>query len=205
MSHPIRDRLRELETDVQDLRVLPAAEVRAHGRRRGRRQMVTATVALAVVVAGGVTATTTWAHRHGAANVPAAARVTCVLTLPEDPADVTVRMVDGGAAAGRVDATATGLKNRRFTVLNPHDGPPGDRVAGSATLHYGPAAIGAASLLRAWLRGDTTMWFDPDRSGATVDLLVGPTFAGFATTTGANQAMVAAGEPSAPPACSTNR
>jgi hypothetical protein len=64
-----------------------------------------------------------------------------------------------------------------------------------------PAGLGAAALLRAALIGGATMRFDPARSDDTIDLTLGATFVRLATSTEFNQALVAAGAPSAPPEC----
>jgi hypothetical protein len=97
-------------------------------------------------------------------------------------------------------ATATGLRERGFTVLT-HTGGAANEPAGPTTLTYGPAAIGTATVLRAALIGDTTMRFDPARSGDTIELTLGTTFERLATSTELNQALVAVGEPTAPPEC----
>ena len=202
MSRPVHERLRDLETDVRDLRVLPAAAVRARGRRRGQRQLTVLAVAGAVVATtAGIAATETFERPHqNSAAGGAAYRVDCVLALPTSPAEVRVRVLDGGAPAGLPDTAASQLRVRSFTVLaGPTDGDP----AGATTMRYGPTAIGAATLLRAAVHGDVLMRFDPDRQDETVDLTLGPAFARLATTTEINQNLVAAGEPSAPPQCST--
>jgi hypothetical protein len=200
MSRPVHERLRELEYDVRELQVLPAAEVRARGRRRGRRQMSAVVVACAVVATtAGVGVAAAWERPdQRTAATGAAPTVSCVLDLPDSPADVHTRVLDGGAPAGLTDATASQLRARSFTVLaSPVEGDP----AATTTLYYGPAAIGAATLLRAVVHGDVQMRFDPDRRDDTVDLVLGPAFTRLATTIEINQSLVAAGEPSAPPQC----
>lgn len=193
---PVHERMRELESEVRDLDVLPAAAVRARGRSRGRRRLA------AVVVAGAVVATTAgvtfaWPDRQDnttPAAVPPA--LNCVLALPASPADVRVRVVDGGASAGVADAAAAQLRARTFTVLDATTGP-----EGATALRYGPAAIGSAALLRAALHGEVTMQFDETRGDGTVDLVLGPAFTRLATTTELNQNLVTVGEPTAPPQC----
>jgi hypothetical protein len=192
MSRPVRERLRELEADVQHLQVRPAADIRARGRSRGRRQ------AAAVVAAGvAVVATTgialTWPHQrvNPTGDRPA---VSCVLALPDDPAEVRIQVFGGGA-----DTVAAQLRARRFSVQIAaiHPGP----VTGAAALRYGPAAIGAATVVRAEVHGAVAMRFDPGRPDATVDLTVGPAFTRLATATEVNRDLALAGEPSAPPEC----
>jgi hypothetical protein len=199
MSNPVHERLRQLESEVQDLRVLPAAAVRARGRRRARRQMAAVTTGVAVVATtAGITATQIFDRPDRDATPPAAAgpAVGCVLTLPDSPAQIHVRVLEGGAPAGQGETTAAQLRERGFTVLTPGDAP-----AGPTTLRYGPAAIGAATVLRAVVVGAATMQFDPARTDDTIDLTLGTTFDRLGTTTEINQALVTAGEPTAPPGC----
>ena len=210
MSRPLHERLRELETEVAHLQVLPAAAVRARGRRRGRRQLATVLTAVAVVaIPAGVAATRSLERPHqsttaagpAATRAPAGPGVACVLALPDSPAEIRIRVIDAGAPAGVADATATQLTRRGYTVLTGTAGTTGHHAAGSAALRYGPRAIGAATVLRAVLRGDTTMVFSPDRADDSIDLTLGAAFTRLATTTETNQALAAGGEPSAPPEC----
>lgn len=200
MPRPVPERLRDLEAEVHDLRVLPAASVRARGRQRGRRQLA------AVAVAGAVVATTAgvafaWPRSSEPVPLPAAAppTLTCELALPSSPAEVQLRLYDGGVPAERLAATVADLRARTFTVL---DGPAGTSdPAGTTVVRYGPAAIGAAALVRAGLHGDVAMRFDPGRPGETVDVILGPSFDRLATPTEINKNLVAAGPPTAPPEC----
>jgi hypothetical protein len=202
MPRTVHERLRELETDVRDLQVLPAATVRDRGRRRTRRQLA------AVAVAGAVVATTagitvTRSFERPPANTAAAATsavpsLSCVLALPNNPAEVHIRVLDGGAPVGEFDKTAARLRARTFTVLPRTTG--GDPAA-TTTVRYGPAAIGAATVVRAMVHGEVSMSFDPDRPDDTIDLTLGASFTRLATTTEVNQNLAAAGEPSAPPQC----
>jgi hypothetical protein len=129
--------------------------------------------------------------------------VSCVVALPDDPAAVRIRVVDGGSPTGSPAAVASQLRARRFTVLPDTTGTVGDGGGGAATLRYGPPAIGAAALLKAELHGHVTMRFDPARRDDTIDVILGWTFTRLATMTEVNQALAAAGEPTAPPRCST--
>jgi len=49
------------------------------------------------------------------------------------------------------------------------------------------------------------MWFDVDLPGDTVDLTFGRDFVRLNSTTEVNQALVTAGEPTAPPECPATR
>lgn len=214
MSRPVDERLRELESELHDLRVLPAAAVRARGRRLGRRRM-TGLMAAGVVVAvtAGIAAIQGWPGQRPSEQAPVgdgpAVRpvVSCSLTLPDGPAAVRVRVVDGGTTEGLPAATASQLRDRDFTVVAGAAGetetPAG--AVDAATLRYGPAAIGAAALLRAMLHDDATMRFDPARREEAIDLILGPAFTRLATATESNQALAAAGPPTAPPGCASGR
>ncbi|WIM97401.1 LytR C-terminal domain-containing protein [Actinoplanes oblitus] len=210
MSRPVPDRLRDLEADVRDLRVLPAAAIRARGRRRRRRQLAAVTTA-GVVLAAGAGVALAWPRQPATTagdlpsgdapvvEVPADREVRCVLMLPDDPAKVRIRVLDGGAPAALIDATADQLRKRRFRVLN---GATGSPLSGAASVSYGPAAIGAAVLVRAELHDAATMLFDPSLPDATVEVTLGAGFTRLATTTETNRNLVAIGEPVAPPECS---
>ncbi|MCO8272942.1 LytR C-terminal domain-containing protein [Actinoplanes sp. TRM 88003] len=196
MPRPVPERLRDLEAEIHDLRVLPAASVRARGRRRGRRQLA------AVAVAGAVVATTAgvafaWPRSSPSpAPVAAAPRLTCVLDLPGSPAEVQLRVYDGGVPTDRLAATVDGLRARTFTVL---DGPA--ESIDMTTLRYGPASIGAAALVRAELHGDVALRYDPTRAGETIDVVLGPAFDRLSTPTETNANLVAGGPPLAPEGC----
>jgi hypothetical protein len=202
MSRPVHERLRELETDVRDLQVLPAAAVRARGRRRGHRQLTALLMAAAVVATtAGIAATKFLERPHqrpvATGDLP---RVECVLAVPDSPAEFRIRVFDGGAPAGLLETTVSQLRARSFTVQvgTTRGGP-----VGTAALLYGPATVGAVTLVRAELPGHVTEGFDPDRRDGTIDLTLGSAFTRLATTTEVNQNLVAAGELSAPPQCST--
>ena len=229
MSRSMPDEFRKLESEVQNLEVLPAAEVRARGRRRGRRQMAATAVAVAVVATtAGVAATRTL----GSSDQPTAAPglvaaqpssavpgLLCDLTWPDSPEKVKIRVLDGGAPPGAPAAIATQLRERRFVVVRdaggptgpatgPTDsatGPAGDPATGPATspatVSYGPAAVGSAALVEAVVLGESTMSFDPGRRDDTVDLTLGSAFERLATSTELNQKLVAAAGSPAPPQC----
>jgi len=217
MSHPLPDQFRKLESEVQNLEVLPAAEIRARGRRRGRRNLAVTAVAVAVVATtAGVAATRTLGSSDQPTAAPglAAAQpssavpgLLCDLTWPDSPEQVRIRVLDGGAPAGAATAIATELRERRFVVVSDAGGPaepatgPAKVTHGPATVTYGPAAVGSAALVKAVVLGESTMSFDPGRRDDTVDLTLGSAFERLATTTELNQELVAAAGSPAPPEC----
>jgi hypothetical protein len=193
------EQLRELEAEVQHLQVSPAAAVRARGRRRARRQLSV------TLVAGAVVATTVGVAVTRSPEQPlqsaAAPEIACVVSMPKSPTAVRIRVLDGGAPAGLAATTVARLRERSFTVQT---GAAATAVHNPATLHYGPAAIGAAAFLKVQLLGDPSMVFDPGRADDTIDLTIGPSFAArFASPTELNRALVTAGQPSAPPQCTS--
>ncbi|AEV82010.1 hypothetical protein ACWT_0994 [Actinoplanes sp. SE50] len=206
MSRPVPDRLRELAAEVGDLPVPPAAEVRARGRQRSRRRLAVVTAAgLALVATAGVTVI--WPRRPAPVDdlvaggpPPSAAALHCSLALPDDPVEVRIRVLDGGASTALIDATAAHLRERRFTVLN---GATGSPLEGAASVSYGPAGIGSAALVRAYLQDGATMLFDPGIRDDIIAVTLGPAFTRLATPTEANRNLVAVGEPTAPPQCAT--
>jgi hypothetical protein len=210
MSRPMPERLRQLETEVRDLEVLPAADIRARGRRRRHRQLAAVSVAAAVVATtAGVAATRTLGSPDQPTAAPglvaaqpssAAPGLQCNLTLPDSAEKVRIRVRDGGAPAGAAAAIATQLRERRYVVVRDAGGPT-DPATGPARVSYGPAAIGAATLVKAVILGESTMRFDPDRTDDTIDLTLGSAFERLTTPTELNQALVELDEPTAPPQC----
>jgi hypothetical protein len=205
MSRPVRERIAELEADVEQVRLAPAAAVRARGRSRIRRRRAGATAALAVAVAAGgfgVTALTR-ADPDPVATLPAAPSAGCPfpvdLTLPDDPGDVIIKVVGRSDLVGE---TAIELKHRGFVAdeLRSFD-PDADNAGPVAVLRYGPQAVGAATVVRALVSGDVAMKFLPDRGGRTIDLALGTGFRRLATTTEVNMALVEFGEPARPAGC----
>ncbi|WP_305783251.1 LytR C-terminal domain-containing protein [Symbioplanes lichenis] len=181
----LSDELRQLDHDVADLPLAPAAAIRARGRRRGRAQLAATTVAVAAVAVTAGVVLTRPDEPQPVADVPPP--VACDVALPAEPAEVQVRVGGGDVAAE--------LRVRGFTVLS---GPPG---SGTTALAYGPAAIGDAALLRAYLPGEVAMHYDAARRDAVVDLTLAPGADRLATTIAINQALVEAGEPTPPPGC----
>lgn len=198
MSRPVRERLVELSAEVEQVRLAPAADVRARGRSRARRRVAATGAGLAVLVAaGGFGLTKVAANEPDTTAAAPPPSLSCDVTLPDDPSGVVIRVV-----GDRNGPVALDLMNRGFAA----DGRPGpDPDAGSpgpvAVIRYGPQAIGAATLVRALVDGDAVMKFLPDQTGRTVDLALGQDFGRLSTTTEVNQKLAEAGEPTRPPGC----
>ena len=119
------------------------------------------------------------------------------ITLPEDPAEVTVKVFNGTTTAGLADSVTNEFKNRRFTVQKP--GESKTKYNGVAEIRYGPDAVGRAQLLRAYFLAQSKMSYNAKRKGAVIDIVIGSKFRQLATTTEVNQSLVEVGEPTLPP------
>jgi hypothetical protein len=119
------------------------------------------------------------------------------VTLPDDPAEVTVRVLNGTTRAGLAESVTTEFKNRRFGVQKP--GESKTKYKGVAEIRFGPEAVGKAQLLRAYFLAQSRMSLNPKRKGTVIDIVIGSQFRQLATTTEVNQSLVEVGEPSTPP------
>ncbi|MGA5301720.1 LytR C-terminal domain-containing protein [Nucisporomicrobium flavum] len=198
--------LLDLAEDVRRAPLAPAAQIRARGRTRARRRTTLAATGLTLVAAGAGTAALRLAGDQpppASSPPPAAAPADpCAgldLSLPADPGDIRVRVLDGAATAGLDQSVVRDLRERRFTQAIAA-GEAAGRTDEVAILRYGPEAVGDAVVLRAMLRNQAVLQFDPERDGV-VELVVGDGFRRLATATETNQALVEAGKPTPPPEC----
>ena len=203
MSRPVRERLVDLAVDVEQVRLAPAAAVRARGHSRTRRRRAGTAAALVTVAAAAGFGLTSVAggDRVPVATLPAVPSRHCPipadLTLPDDPSAVVITVVGGSDKVGQV---AVELKQRGFSATDrAWIDPDSDTRGAVAVIRYGPRAIGAATLVRALVAGDAVMKFLPEQESRTVDLALGSDFRGLASSTEVNQKLVAAGEPTRPP------
>jgi hypothetical protein len=119
------------------------------------------------------------------------------VTLPKDPGEVTIKVLNGTKTPGLAESVTNDFKNRRFKVQAPSEDK--KQVKDVAVVRYGPAAVGSAQLLEAYFLGQATPEYDPKRKGAVVDIVVGSQFQQLATSTEVNQSLVELGEPLVPP------
>ena len=119
------------------------------------------------------------------------------VTLPDDPDQVTVKVLNGTKTPGLAENVTNDFKNRRFKVQAP--GEDKKRVKGVAVVRYGPEAVGSAQLLEAYFLGEATPEYNPKRKGAVVEIVIGSQFQQLATSTEVNQSLVELGEPQVPP------
>jgi hypothetical protein len=119
------------------------------------------------------------------------------VTLPDDPAEVTVKVYNGTNTAGLAESVTNEFKNRRFTVQKPAESK--TKYKGVAEIRYGPDAVGKAQLLRAYFLAQSKMEYNAKRKGAVIDIVIGSQYRQLATTTEVNQSLVEVGEPTLPP------
>ena len=125
MSRPVRERLVDLAVDVEQVRLAPAAAVRARGHSRTRRRRAGTAAALVTVAAAAGFGLTSVAggDRVPVATLPAVPSRHCPipadLTLPDDPSAVVITVVGGSDKVGQV---AVELKQRGFSAtIAPED------------------------------------------------------------------------------------
>jgi hypothetical protein len=124
------------------------------------------------------------------------------IKLPE-PQDVKLNVF---SAANKSTATASDVAsdfaNRKFVVANAKDkkwpDPLKKNVDGVAVLRYGPKAVGAEWLVRAYFLDEANNEFDIKRTDDVVDVVIGAKFKQLATITEVNQALAQLGNPTLP-------
>jgi LytR cell envelope-related transcriptional attenuator len=119
------------------------------------------------------------------------------VTLPDDPAEVVVKVYNGTNNAGLANAVTTEFKNRRFTTQKPAENK--TKFKGVAIIRFGPDTVGKAQLLRAYFLAQSKMEYSAKRKGQLIDIVVGDQYRQLATTTEVNQSLVEVGEPTVPP------
>jgi hypothetical protein len=117
--------------------------------------------------------------------------------LPDDPAEVTLKVLNGTKRAGLAESVSTEFKNRRFTVQP--SGKSKTKFAGVAEVRYGPDTVGKAQLVRAYFLAQSKMVYNEKRKGQLIEIVIGDDFQQLATTTEVNQSLVEIGEPDLPP------
>ncbi|AEV87992.1 hypothetical protein ACWT_6981 [Actinoplanes sp. SE50] len=127
-----------------------------------------------------------------AAGAPAAD-----IHLPDDPAEVTLQILNGTNRAGLADSVSTEFKNRRFTVKDP--GKSKSKLKGVAEIRFGPDTVGKAQLVKAYFLAQAKMVYSDKRKGELIEVVIGSDFQQLATTTEVNQSLVEIGEPTLPP------
>jgi hypothetical protein len=117
--------------------------------------------------------------------------------LPDDPAEVTIKVYNGTSIPGLAESVSTEFKNRRFTTQKPTENK--TKFTGVAEIKFGPDAVGKAQLLRAYFLDQSKLEYSAKRKGSEIDIVIGKQFRQLATTTEVNQSLVEVGEPTLPP------
>ncbi|HEY7222852.1 MAG TPA: LytR C-terminal domain-containing protein [Micromonosporaceae bacterium] len=116
------------------------------------------------------------------------------------PTEVTLNVYNGSTRVGLADQIGNEFVNRGFVVPTKGTVPKGQEYSGIGKTVYGPEAVGAEWLVKAYfLDGALEEHFDPARTGGDVDLILGQEFQQLATTTEVNQRIAALKAPKAPP------
>ncbi len=119
------------------------------------------------------------------------------VSLPGDPRDVKIRVLNGTSTAGLADKVGTDFKNRGFSMEEPDESTSKfDRIA---IIRYGPKAVGDAQLIKAFFLGKAKPEYNAKRKDDIVEIVVGADYAQLATSTEVNQSLVELGEPEVPP------
>ena len=119
------------------------------------------------------------------------------VSLPDTPGEVTLKVYNGTDTAGLGENVTEAFANRGFKTQKPAENK--KKFKGVAQLRYGPEAVGAAHLLKAYFLARAEPQYSPKRKGAVVDVVIGSEFQQLATTTEVNQSLVELGEPEVPP------
>ncbi|HEY0000955.1 MAG TPA: LytR C-terminal domain-containing protein [Actinoplanes sp.] len=119
------------------------------------------------------------------------------LTLPEDQAEVTVKIYNGTDKTGLAESVTREFENRRFKVQKAAESK--SKYKGVAELRFGPDAVGKAQLVRAYFLAQSKMEYNAKRKGSVIDIVIGNEYRQLATTTEVNQSLVEVGEPTLPP------
>ena len=112
---------------------------------------------------------------------------------------VRIHVYNATDQAGLASQVGENFANRDFEVLERGDDPLGSEVTGIAVLRYGPAAVGAAHVLRAYFLNAAEAQFDIEREDDVVDVVIGNRFRQLATETEVRQSIAALGNPEPPP------
>jgi LytR cell envelope-related transcriptional attenuator len=121
--------------------------------------------------------------------------------LPERPEDVKVKVYNGTTQPGLAEKVGEDFGHRGFTVDKKKSDSP-KAVDDVVVLRYGPKAVGAAWLIRAYFLNELTdsdIQYDPKRTNDVVDVIIGKKFQQLATPTEVKQALVEMGNPITPP------
>ena len=145
-------------------------------------------------------ATATVALVHDTQSVAAASESCAVradVTLPEGPGQVTLRVLNGTRTAGLAEKVSDDFENRGFAIQRPAKSK--SAVDQVAVIEFGPKSVGAAQWIKAFFLGQAEPRFNPARTTAVIDVVLGDRFRQLATHTEVNQSLAQLGAPEPPP------
>lgn len=124
------------------------------------------------------------------------------LRLPEEK-NIKINVYNATQRQGLAEGVAIDFENREFTVVNKPtiqqaNDPLGKKVEDVAELRYGPKAVGAAWVLRAYFLDEANTVFDRNRKDDVVDVVLGNQFRQLGTITEVNQSLAGLGLPTLP-------
>lgn len=117
------------------------------------------------------------------------------LQLPEEK-DIKLNVLNTTDRPGVATSLGTEFKSRKFQVLKQDNEQ--RKVTTSALLRYGPKAVAAAWVLRAYFLNDVQMEFDIKRTDDSVDVLIGSKYKQLASVSQVHQGWAALGKPDLP-------
>jgi hypothetical protein len=126
------------------------------------------------------------------------------LRLPGGRDRISLNVLNATGVPGRAQPVFVDLGQRGFQMLSTTEGLAAvDQVA---IIRYGPRAVGAGWVMRAYFLDQAVTEFDIKRADDRVDLVLGTRFRELGTVTEVNQALAQLGQPTAPPGtCDTSR
>lgn len=111
---------------------------------------------------------------------------------------ITVTVFNGTERDGVAAVVASDLRDRGFKAKAAKDDPKRETVPGVGLVRFGADGVGSARVVRAYLLGEVTEQYDPERREDVVDLVVGNQFLELARLTDKNIALADLGRPEAP-------
>jgi len=190
MPEELKEALARVAATLPPVDWLPPERLRAKARAARRR--TTAVLAAILLLAGLGIGRALLPPPAPVLSCPAG-QVVAHLRLPPTKG-ITVLL--GGNDRDRFSAARDELRLRGFQVS---DAPTNGEATGVASIRYGPDGVGAAWVVRSYLRDEAVHTYEPTRAGAAVELSLGPQFQSIATAVEANRHLASIGHPPPPP------
>jgi hypothetical protein len=164
---------------VTDLASEPG--VRRAAPRRGRRPIPALIFLLVLALAALAVWFNVLSDEKRKDEERAAACSSAVAAVPTavDPATVTVNVLNASDVAGRAGEVAETLRSRSFVVGRTENDRPDNQVTGVGEIRFGPGKEDLARFVALQLPNATLE--QDGRADASIDIAVGPDFAGLAS------------------------